>query len=146
MKRSKLFYIYLTIYYGVLPSINGIFIPEFFRGWMNDVSGTGSSCEGSCQLSLTCWISGGRQDTPGDCQSMFKVSFQLGDCCNNSFLHAFTTVWWILYELTLVVVGKVGSSKMQYKVLNSWVNECGSLIQNLNYTVVLLSCFKVHQI
>ena len=53
---------------------------------------------------------------------MFKVSFQLDDCCNNSFLHAFTTVWWILYELTLVVVGKVGSSKMQYKVLNSWVN------------------------
>ena len=48
----------------------GIFLPELFRGW---ISHTEEGCDGVCQLSLTCWFSGGRTSLDGDCNSMFKV-------------------------------------------------------------------------
>jgi hypothetical protein len=70
MGRFELLFI-LTVY-CLFPSIEGIFLPDFFRGWM--LSGeTSLSCDGVCQLSMTCWIAGGRVSTDGDCHSMFKV-------------------------------------------------------------------------
>ena len=49
----------------------GIFLPELFRGW---ISHTEEGCDGVCQLSLTCWFSGGRTSLDGDCNTSIQIS------------------------------------------------------------------------
>jgi len=56
-----------------LPGCDGVFLPELFRGWLNTDAGQ-ESCDGTCQLSLTCWIQGAVVSPDGDCNSLFRVS------------------------------------------------------------------------
>jgi hypothetical protein len=37
----------------------------------------GGICEGRCQLSMSCWMEGGRIEPAGNCHSIFKVYFNL---------------------------------------------------------------------
>ena len=59
----------------VVPACDGIYLPEFFRGWLNNDASDddAAACDGVCQFALTYWFEGGRISPDGDCNNLFKV-------------------------------------------------------------------------
>jgi hypothetical protein len=51
-----------------------VVVGRTFGNLVNINDHDGGVCEGRCQLSMSCWIDGGRVEPLGNCHSLFKVT------------------------------------------------------------------------